>query len=355
VRTRRGFSPVLAAALAALLWGLVFAPVRAQQEGDEDLEEHRRRDEQYLERHRAPEDAPKGTDPAAAAERFLAAADKLIRDKNHRSIESERYRIQTDDPRLDLGAVSSLLEFFAEFFDGLWPGEPPAPSPPARVFLFYSYHKYNQLLESDFSREVVRPAGHYGSAFDSLVIHSDPGGPTGIGDTLVHEAAHQLVDRRLYAGGARPSTWITEGLASYFEHTYMDEAGTFGAGTVGPKRIALLRGARPPARTDARARLARLRDALDDPQTSLALDVASADEPAEFYGPGALERYDSSWVLVHYLLHADGGRYREGFLRYLAADAAGRGDVASLERECGLDLRALDDALAAHIKTIPVR
>jgi uncharacterized protein DUF1570 len=347
---------VCVAALLALLALLASVPARAQQDEDPDLEDQRKRDEQYLERYRQREAAPVPTDPAQAAQQFLAKADELIRDKNHRSTVSARYRIQTDDPRLDLDAVASLLESFATFFGGLWPGEPQQPTEPVRVFLFYSYHKYNQLLEADFSRQVVRPAGHYGSAFGALVIHSDPGGSTPLADTLVHEATHQLLDRRVYGSGAtRPSIWITEGLASVFEHTLMSEGGKFEAGTVGGKSIALVRGSRPDSKSDARPRLAAVRKALEDPETTLALDVVAADEPEEFYGPGALERYDQAWVLVHYLLYGDSGRYREGFLRYLAADATGHGDAATLERECGIDLRALDPALAAHVKSISVK
>ena len=353
--TRRSRAlPLACARLAALLALVAFVPAPAQEE-DEELEDHRKRDEQYLERYRERE-VPAEADPAQAAQRFLARADELIRDKNHRSTVSARYRIQTDDPRLDLEAVASLLEAFAGFFDGQWPGDAAPAAEPVRVFLFYSYHKYNQLLGADFSREAVRPAGHYGSAFDALVIHSDPGGSTPLADTLVHEAAHQLLHRRVYGSGAtRPSIWATEGLASYFEHTFMDETRKFEAGTAGGKQIALLRGARAPAKNDARARLAAVRKALEDPETPLALDLVGADEPAEFYGSNALERYDQAWVLVHFLMHGDGGRYRAGFLRYLAADAAGSGDAATLERECGLDLGDLDPALAAHVKTISVR
>jgi hypothetical protein len=343
--------------LVALLALLAFVPARAQQEEDPDLEDQRKRDEQYLERYREKPEAPAPADPAEAAKQFLAKADALIRDKNHRSTVSTRYRIQTDDPRLDLDAVGSLLDSFAAFFDGLWPGEGEHPTEPVRVFLFYSYHKYNQLLEADFSRAIVRPAGHYGSAFGALVVHSDPADAP-LADTLVHEATHQLLDRRVYGSGSgatRESIWVTEGLARCFEHTLMDDDGKFEAGIVGGKHIALVRGSRPPAKSDARERLAAVRKALEDPEMMLAFDVVAADEPEEFYGPGVLERYDHAWVLVHYLLYGDGGRYREGFLRFLAADATGHGDAATLERECGIDLRALDPALAAYIKTISVK
>ena len=348
--------------IAALVLALaaVVLPVAAQDKDDEELEEQRRRDEKYLERRNAPPDAAAPADAAAAARQFVERADRLIRDKNYRSAEGPRYRIQTDDPRLDLAAVGGLLDAFAGFFDGVWPVEsaPAAPAEPARVFLFYSFHKYNQLLQGDFSRELVRPVGHYGSALDALVIHTDAEGGEGLPQTLVHEAAHQLVHRRFYPGEARASTWADEGLATYFGNTFMDSERKFHAGVVGGKRIALLRGAREEGRTDARARLARVRQALERSREggpSAAALLVSADEPAEFYGEGVLERYDLSWVLVHYLLHGDGGRHAEGFRRFLALDAAGRGDAAALERETGLELRTLDAALAAHLKTIEVR
>jgi len=348
------------AALALALLALVLPSLAlAQYTDDEDLEDQKRRDEEYLKRYTKPKDA--APDPAATEaeirERFLAAADELIRDKNYRSTQSARYRIQTDDPRLDVDAVSGLLEDFAAFFEESWPTRAPSPAEPTRVFLFYSYYKYNQLLGGGFSRQEVRPAGHYGAALGALAAHSDPEGARGLPDTLVHEAAHERIDRLLYTGIVGPSVWVTEGLATYFENTARDAAGKFEPGVVGPKQVSLVRGAPPATKTDAKARLARTRQALakSGSETPLVLLLVSADQPAEFYGPGVLERYDLAWVLVHFLLHGDEGRYRDGFVRFVALDAAGQGTVEALERETQLDFRKLDPVLADYVKSIRVK
>ena len=85
--------------------------------------------------------------PEEARNAFLEVADKLIRDRDYRAANSERYRVQTDDPRINPKAVAQLLEQFRGFFEQSWAGR--AELRPyveqSRVFLFYSFFKYNQL------------------------------------------------------------------------------------------------------------------------------------------------------------------------------------------------------------------
>ena len=39
--------------------------------------------------------------------------------------------------------------------------------------------------------------------------------------------------------------------------------------------------------------------------------------PETFYGDAVEQHYAASWMLVHYLLHGDGGAHRVGFVRFL--------------------------------------
>ena len=351
--------PLLGLALLAGAW----APSAAQYEDEEETEDHRRQDEEYYKRYLQEDEVPApapAADDDALAEAFLAKADELIRDKNYRSRDGERYRIQTDDPRVDLKSVEALLESFRSFFEGFWSSR--AESRPydrqSRVFLFYSYYKYNQLVGGDWSRQVVRPKGHYGSMFDALIIHTDSDRPGGLPNTLVHESAHQLVDRVLYGGTARPSLWVAEGLGTYYENTFMNASGEFEPGLVGGKQISTFRGGRDKAVSDARKRIRRARDAFEvaaSEDEPLMLKVVSADDPGEFYGRDALVHYDLAWLLVHYLLHGDDGAHADSFVRYLRLEAEGRGGVEAFLGEIGMTPAELDAAVRRHIKSVKVR
>jgi len=349
--------------LLALLVAGFAAPALAQYTEEEETEDHRLQDEQYYKRYAEQEEkqaADEPQDEAALAQAFLDKADALIRDKNYRSFENDRYRVQADDPRLDVKAVVALLDGFRSFFDEFWSArtEPRPYEERSRVFLFYSYHKYNQLLSGDWQRQMVRPKGHYGSMFDAVVIHTDSDRPSGLPNTLVHEATHQLVDQRLYLEGGRPSLWIAEGLATYFENTFMDASGTFEAGVIGGKQISVLRGGRDKAVSNARIRTKKVRDALREAATdesALTFRVVAADDPNEFYGEGAFVRYDVSWLMIHYLLHGDDGAHADAFARYIGIDARGQGGPDLLFAEIGMTPEELDAALQDHLKTLKIR
>ena len=133
-------------------------PALAQYEEDEQTDDHSRQDQRYLERYQKKETEPAVTpdptqDRAKAEAEFLAFVDGLIRDRNYRAANSDRYRVQTDDPRVNPKAAAAVLERFRDFFDSFWSRrvEMKPYEKRSRVFLFYSFHKYNQLLGGDFS------------------------------------------------------------------------------------------------------------------------------------------------------------------------------------------------------------
>jgi len=363
VDLRRALSVLLGLGLL-LLWPAILP---AQQQEEDETEEQRRRDEAYLERYRQQQDrqSPQtdradqpDDDPAEVARSYAARADELIRDKNHHSIELEHYRVQTDDPRLDVEATAELLEALRGFFDQTWESSPSeSRDGPVRVFLFYSYHKYNQLIGGDWSRQLLRPKGHYGSTLDALVVHTDSDRAGGLPNTLIHEATHQLVDAVLYQSNGGAATWITEGLATYYQNTLMDRDG-FHSGVVGPKSVTLMRGDGGRPTTDAGTQLRLAKQALRhaaSAETPLSVVVVSADQAGEFYGDNIETMYATSWILVHFLLHGEQGRHADAFSRFIAIDAEGVGTPRRFFAELALDGAELDEALRRHAKTIKVR
>jgi len=340
-------------AIALLVCAGAAGVVVAQSDDDPQLRDHERQDRRYVERQQRGEAAPDDED----ADAYIARADELIRDRNYRSGSGPSYRVQTDDPRLRPQAAVDLLTRFREFFERTL-GERIELKPhdvQARTFLFYSFHKYNRMLGGDFSRRIVRPSGHYGAVPDVLVVHTDAGPTADFADTLIHEAAHHLVAEEIYGDAGRPAPWLSEGLASYFGYTFLDATGAFEPGVIGGKSVELfLKGGARPG-TGAKRRLRTFRKDLRSrgPETELTFDwVASIRDRASFYGADVRITYPASWLLVHYLLHGDGGSHAPAFLRFVALDVAGQATPEALYRELGMDAATLDAAVRAYVKDL---
>ncbi len=344
--------------LLPLLLAIAGAPVAAQV-GDEQTRDHERQDRRYyerqLERQREPDpDAEQAQ--RTRREAFLARAEELVKDKNFDGASSEHYRVQTDDPRLDPEAATALLESFREHFAGFWKErrvEAPLPEDKSRVFLFYSFYKYNQLLAGDWRFSAVRPKGHYINAVDVIAAHSGGGAPEELPDSLVHEAAHQLVDRGLFDGGYAPPPWLSEGLASYFGYTWRDAAGAFQPPRVGDKGLSLFRGAPARRAQEPAQRLREVRRALSAAGArgeGVVGALIRVVDPGAFYSGEVDLNYGLSWLLVHFLLHGDEGRHAEGFVRYLRSERDGSGGAEAFFEATGLESRSLDAALLEHLK-----
>lgn len=350
---------LLPALVAATLLAVGWPCAEAQYDEDEQTRDHADQDQIYLERHgqKEPEEQAEDEDDGLAA--FLARAERLIRDRNYRAASSEGYRVQTDDPRLDTRAAVRLLDAFRAYFDRFWQAalELGPYDEQSRVFLFYSFHKFNEALEGDFRYRTHRPKGHYGALFDVITLHSDPDGPGGLEDALIHEAAHQLTEQRLYTGDFGPSRWISEGLAHYFGYTYADDSGQFQRGEIGGKSTRLIRGARG-GREESRSTLQTARKAFKQAgaESGWLVDrVISIRDPDQFYGEQAPLNYSVSWLLVHYLLDGADGARADGFIRYLELEQRGQGGSEALYREIGLEPEELGPALSAHLKRLKVR
>ena len=356
-------SPIL---FALLLLRIAVVPVVAQT--DEQTQELLEKEKRYYERQMQQQEESaaqtqqqvqvqaEGPDEAEVAA-FLAEADRLIRDANYDFKQTEHYRVQTDDPRLIPGAATALLESFRGFFQSFWEerAELRIFDKESRLFLFYSYFKYNQVLTGKPRFDQFQSAGHYRPYFDVVVIHTDSlGGAEALPDTLVHEAAHQLISRQLYGLDGEEEHWVAEGLASYFGFTARGSSGEFQDGAIGGKGIILLRGEKRPAGGQARERLNVLKRSLRAGPPPVH-DLLAIEDAADYYAEGLLERYTLSWMLTHYLFHGEEGKLSDGFVRYLLADAAGDVGPEDLYREIGRSGDELSLGLRAYVGRLKAR
>lgn len=338
-------------------------PTALAQYDDEQTRDHEEQDRLYLERR---QEEPAAEPSAADAEsvegargKIVAEADRLIRDRNHRATDSDHFRVQSDDPRLTTDGAAELLEEFRGYFERFWGArlDLAAYDEVSRVYLFYSFHKFNQLLQGDYRYRSARPKGHYDTWIDLITLHTDADGPDGLANALVHEAAHQLIDQRIYSGGYAPSIWISEGLAAYFGFTYREAQGGFRPGAVGGKSIELLSGEKGGG-NEARANLENARGAIRASRKSGTLATAtviSIGEASRFYDDNASLNYAVAWAVVHTLLHGQEGALANRFIGYLKLESSGAGGPEVLYRELELEPQDLESAVAAHVKSLKAR
>jgi hypothetical protein len=329
-----------------------------------DEDDHADQDRRYQERlRRARESGPPPAEVATPEDvradvvrRFVEFADAQIRDKNYNAASTETYRIKTDDPRLDIRATATLLSSFRSWFDTFWAGraELLPYEEPSRIYLFWSYYKYNQLFSGKERFDEFRTTGHYRGYLDTIVVHTDGTATGDLADVLVHEAAHQLVDNRLFGEGATPSPWVSEGLAEYFGYTAQNGDGTFDTGAIGPKSVWPFRSGKPARSEMARGR----RDAAVrrfKKSSDWSVDDLVRATPTQFYGGAVQANYGAAWLLVHYLFHGDDGRHADAFARWLRAEAGGGPPASSLYEALGSDAAGLDDAYRRYASKLKVR
>ena len=329
-------------------------PLAAQFVDEEAAErDHEREDQRYLERQRQADKPHAALDPAQARKAFFERADALVRDKNFNAATSERFVVRTDDPRLRPREVIDLFEAFTDFFESYWADDWPLQPHGERtpIYMFFSFHDYNQLFDGAFARSAVRPKGHYTLGVDAIAAHSDADGSGDLPDTMVHELTHQLAARRMGLSHETSPPWIVEGLASYFGYVWRDEEGTFHPAEVGGKSVSFHKGGSPRRAVEGVTalrnfkRAARLAQRRGEP---IAEAVLAIEEPAEFYGNPSVN-YTLSWLLVHFFLHAQDGVHRPAFVAWM------RGDEPSpfaLLNATDFDLDRLDEALIEHAGSI---
>jgi hypothetical protein len=306
-------------------------------------------------------------------------------------ITTEHFQIDSNAPLAEVIAFGRRLEDFHELFFSLM-GDvigrehlplahrfanpslaPKAPGARERheVWFFAEKSEYVEylrpLLGGDVGEELGHylQAGRYGSPARSVPARSyfyrDPGAQIAAGSTLFHEVSHQLLfesaGRSQFERNAG-NFWLWEALGTYFETVEPQPDGSLEyGGLVGP-RIAV---------TETLALDGKLyvpletltalgRDGFGDhtPVFTEPKAVLTRLDPRLAEGIGKVYvHYNQSMALAVFLMHFDGGRYRNEFLDYVRAAYDGRVNTTdrSLARFLGVPFATLDrqflDYLAA--------
>jgi len=165
------------------------------------------------------------------------------------------------------------------------------------IHIHYGYEDYAEM-----NREGSQPQPRATPAFivggSTLVTYFDDAEPEQFYSSVFHEGAHQFVHANL--PGAQFPLWIEEALATYFEGCSYSRSNR-------KVRVSFL----PPVRLVLAQRLLREKRSNGEPKWGLYEVLNARDE--EF---SALH-YALSWSFTYFMTHAESGRRRKTFTKFL--------------------------------------
>ncbi len=255
-------------------------------------------------------------------------------------VETEHFSIRTNHSLEAGAALAADLEAFYRVWQQLFIGFRTSPAeimarldgrarartaepPRHQVVLFRDHDDYVAALRPTFGN-VEQSVGMYWDTARRAYFFV---GEEEQRRTTFHEATHQLFAeaRPAVRGvGQGGNFWIVEGIALYME-SFREENGFWVLGGF----------------DDLRMRAARYRLLEDDFYVPLAelVTYTAADVQGD---PRIATLYSQFAGLTHFLIHGDGGRYREALVEYLSAVYGGRDTSETLAQLTGTPYDELD-------------
>ena len=273
--------------------------------------------------------------------RWMRAEDEALlrRDlKRGWRVETEHYVVTTNHSLEEGVALARRLETLFDIWQQVFAaylaseaelkrrfdGRAPLRVPRQHDVVYYrTRSQYNDALRGSQAQIEITLGLYFNSTRTAYFFAGEKQQPS----TLFHEAAHQLFQetRRVAPRVARDDNfWIVEGIACYME-SLEEHDGYWTLGGMNAGRM--------PA--------ARHRLLVDNFYVPLDELVRFGMENLQQDGRIAM-LYSQSAGLVDFLMHADGGRYRDALARYLAAVYSGRATPGALSEMTGADYETLD-------------
>lgn len=227
-----------------------------------------------------------------------------------------RYRVTADIDRELAGEIARHMErIFAEYDRRLAAFH----TRDSRAFPLYLFARYKDYVEFMKARsiEADNTSGMFFWSSDDergLAAWTQGQSRTRLLKVLQHEGFHQFAAVRI---GPDLPTWVNEGLAEYFGEAIAVKD-RFVTGVVDGDRLRNLNDA---IKEDKAFRFEKLLNMSSDTWNQR---VRTAD--------GAALMYDQSWSIVHFLVHADGGKYVKRFEKFLLQVSRGERPADAFER-----------------------
>jgi len=246
--------------------------------------------------------------------------------------ETEHYLVQTDVSQVFSEVVGRHMEAIYQEYSSRFAGYGQAYKK-FNVVVFRQESRYEECVPPD----VRGSAGVFVSSKRLLAAHTEGRTREGVLRTLYHEGFHQFMYEVI---SKNCPTWLNEGLAEYFyEATWNGES--FSLGQVPSVRLATLQQA---IKTNG---CIRFRELFQMNSDAWIHNCRVSKKRAGLI-------YSESWGIVHFLLHAEGGRYVKGMNHLLKAISEGENQEKALEESFGpgLDLRAFEEAWVNYVMSL---
>ena len=78
-------------------------------------------------------------------------------------------------------------------------------------------------------------------------------------------------------------------------------------------------------------------------------ELLGAVQPSKFYSGDIILNYSGAWMVVHFLLHGEDGRYADGFVRYIQAEVEGRAGPEVLYDALGTTAGELQEMIQSAV------
>jgi hypothetical protein len=221
------------------------------------------------------------------------------------------------------------------------------------VWYFAAKDEYVALFRDRFRRDESISLGYFMPEGEAArfrqpsrsYFYRDAGQGGDMLATLFHEASHQLLFESAGPSGYARNVghyWVWEGLGSYFETVSPQADGSYHLGRLDGSPLSA-------------TRAAQLREALDGRVNFLGIDELTGLGLARYRNEELVTTYYAEGMaLAVFLMHGEGGRYRDGFLDYVLDAYRGRfragGPGRPLAERLGVPVRELDLSFRAFVR-----
>lgn len=231
----------------------------------------------------------------------VAAAQQL------RSFKSRCYQVHTDAPAADAQAVAAHMDAVYTEYSNRFKAFAVKSSDPAKLYLFAKQDDYLKFLDArDIDASNTSGIFFARGPDIGLATYLEGHASTEMYHVLQHEGFHQFAHARI---GPDLPQWANEGLAEYFGQAILVK---------GRMRL----GVAPESRIVAMNMAIRTKTAWPFKQL---IELSNEDWNKEVArgGPRAGLLYDQSWTVVHFLVHAQNGKFADAFGNYLKLVSGG--------------------------------
>ncbi len=241
---------------------------------------------------------------------------------------TENYLIQTDVSAEFADLTAAEMEYIYEEYSRVFDEYERISHEPINLKVFSSRSDYNDAVPP----EVRNTAGAFITAERLIAAFKEDRTREDVLRTLYHEGFHQFLDDHIEG---RVPLWANEGFAEYFAEANWDGTG-FSTGQVPWERLHVLQ---PAIEAEEHIPLEEL-FVVEGEEWLAAVQ--------EDYSRANLQ-YSQAWSVIHFLVHAGRGRFKNRLFDYLEMVSRGESREKATSESFGEDIDRMEDAWKGYV------